>query len=63
MLKTYVVVHDLGKGCKTIGRARGVGDDFVFGLVSVEVDSTNEPACQNGTIKGLTLAHRPMGRR
>ena len=39
----YIVMHDFGKGCKTIGGAGGVGHDLVFGLVSVEVHTADEP--------------------
>ncbi len=40
---TYVVVNDFSKGCKTVGGARSVRDDFILGLVSVKVDTANEP--------------------
>jgi len=32
----------LGEGSKTVGGARGVGDDIVFGLVGIEVDATDK---------------------
>jgi hypothetical protein len=37
-----VVVDDLGQRSQTVGGARSVGDDVVLGLVSVQVDSTDE---------------------
>lgn len=37
-----VVVDDLGKGSETVGGARGVGDDLVLGLVSLEVDTADK---------------------
>lgn len=40
--QTPVVVDDLGKGSETVGGARGVGDDLVFRLVSIEIDTTDE---------------------
>lgn len=54
---TVLVVDDLGsqiqlektvggvylcEGSKTVGGARGVGDDIVFGLVSIEIDATDK---------------------
>jgi len=32
----------LGERCKTVGGARGVGDDIVFGFVSIKVDTTDK---------------------
>lgn len=34
-----VVVHDLGKGCETVGCARGVGDDISLAVVGLLVDT------------------------
>ena len=43
---THVVVDDLGERSQTVGGTRGVGDDLVLGLVSLEVNTTDEPVCQ-----------------
>ncbi len=40
---THFVVQDLDKRSQTVGSARSVGNDLVLWLVSVEVDTTNEP--------------------
>lgn len=37
-----VVIDDLGERCKTIGSARGIGDDLVLGFVGIKVDTANE---------------------
>ena len=40
-------MDDLGKGSEAVGGARGVGDNVVLGLVSVQVDTADEPMrCQ-----------------
>jgi hypothetical protein len=39
---TKVVVDNLGKRGQTVGCARGVGDDLVFRLVSIEVNTTDK---------------------
>jgi len=47
--QTYVVVDDLGERSQTVGGTRGVGDDLVLGLVSLEVNTTDEPICQSSS--------------
>ena len=37
-----LVVDDLGKGCETVGGARGVRNDLHFGVVCVKVDTADE---------------------
>jgi hypothetical protein len=37
-----VIIDDLGKRSKAVGGARSVGDDFIFRLVGIQVDTNNE---------------------
>jgi hypothetical protein len=39
---TKVVVDNLGKRSQTVGGTRGVGDNLIFRLVSLEVDTTDK---------------------
>jgi len=66
--KTDVVVHDLCERCEAVGRAGGIGDDLVFGLVGVEVDAANEPGPNIRSqifrpSEQLTLGHRMKEQR
>ena len=40
-----VVIDHLSERRKTVGRAGCVGDNSVFGVVSIEVDTTDEHGC------------------
>mmetsp|Transcript_9478 Transcript_9478/g.14257 ORF Transcript_9478/g.14257 Transcript_9478/m.14257 type:complete len:205 (-) Transcript_9478:34-648(-) len=42
LLDSELIVDDLGHGCKTVGGARGVGDNIHVRLVGLFVDSHNE---------------------
>lgn len=37
-----LVVDDLGERSQAVGRTRSVGDDFVLGLVRIQIDAANE---------------------
>ena len=40
-----VVVDDLGERSQAVGRARGVRNDLVLGIVGIEIDTDDEHRC------------------
>jgi hypothetical protein len=60
-------VNDLGKGSKAVGSTRSIGDDLVFGLVRLKVDTTNEPGAGQYTFiqdpSRLTSGRQQTGQR
>jgi len=55
-----VVIDDLRERGETVGSARGIGDNCVFGIVGIKVDATHEHwgicgGCGDNDLLGTTL--------
>ena len=50
-----LVVDDLGKRGKAVGSTGGIGDDGVFGVICVKVDTANEHGCICGRCRDDNL--------